>query len=79
MGEGGCLLVVTTTSVTIGGAAVTATTGVTIPAGTAPVFVPGARTRTSVIVPAGADDTCDLYAISTGASATVSWFAPQGG
>ncbi len=83
MGEGGALVTGSVTGTFVGGPAVAASganTGIPVPATPSVLFVPGARTIPSVAVPSGADNTCDLYAIATGAvNASVTYLAPQGG
>jgi hypothetical protein len=80
MGESGALVYTTAAAgtVVIGGPGVTATTGVPLPASTY-VQVPGARGRGVPVIPAVADDTADLYAISTTGTPSIAFLAPQGG
>jgi hypothetical protein len=80
MGESGALITVAGGTVALGGPGVTATTGplCAVNAST-PLFVPGARTVASVTVPAGTDNTSDLYAIAVAGPATVTFLSPQGG
>ena len=83
LGEGGGLITGSVTGMLVGGPNVAisgANSGIPLPATPTVLFVPGARTIPSQVVPSGADQTCDLYAILTVAgSGSVTFYAPQGG